>query len=88
MADPRENPETDVYAEPRRQLLQLEAEIQATGRDYHRIVHEGADHFHELHRQAAKHVDESNVDEYVEQKSALAKMLDRHALSSSRVAKL
>lgn len=88
MSDPRENPETDVYADARRQLLQIEAEIQATGRDYYRIVHEGAQHFGELHKRAAKQIDEGNVDEYVEQAHAMATMTDRHAVKSSRVAKL
>lgn len=87
MADPRENPETDVLAEPRRQLLQLEAEIQQTGRDYHRIVHEGTAHFQALHQKAAEHLDEDTVDEFVEQGHALASMQDRHATAASRASK-
>lgn len=88
MLDPRDKPEEDAYAEPRRQLCQLEAEIKATGRDYDRIVREGADHFQALHRKAMEHLDESNVDEYVGQAHALSTMVDRHATASSRASKL
>lgn len=87
MIDPRENPETDELAEPRRLLLQIEAEIQQTGQDYHRIVHEGATHFQALHRRAGEHLDEHTVDEAVEQASALARMRDRHALKAGRASK-
>jgi glutamine synthetase type III len=82
MIDPRENPDTDELAEPRRQLLQIEAEIQQTQGDYRRIVHEGSGHFRELHRKAQDHLDLDNVDEYVEQAHALGRMVDRHATAA------
>lgn len=88
MIDPREDPETDTLAEPRRQLCQIEAEIQKAGSDYDRIVREGAAHFQALHRRAAEHLDEDTVDEFVEQGHALARMQDRHAQAASRAAKL
>ena len=88
MNDPREDAKTDTFADARRQLCQLEGEIKATGRDYDRIVREGADHFQALHQKAAGHLDESTVDEYVGQTNALAVMQDRHATAASRAAKL
>ena len=88
MDDPREDPKTDTFADARRQLCQLEGEIKATGRDYDRIVREGAGHFQALHQKAAKHLDENTVDEYVEQANALAVMQDRHATAAALAAKL
>lgn len=87
MIDPREDPKTDQFAEPRRLLCQIEAEIGQTEQTYKRIVDEGADHFHELHRRAQDHLDENNVDEYVAQATALATMRDRHAQAVSRFSK-
>lgn len=79
MTDPREDAATDTLAEPRRLLCQIQAEIDQTGRTYHRIVHEGAEHFQTLQRKAQEHLNENTVDEYVEQGNALHTMLERHA---------
>jgi hypothetical protein len=78
--------EDPQVADARRQLLTIEAEIQNTGRDYHRIVTEGANHFGELHQRAMQHLDEDNIDEFVQQGAALAHMQDRHTLNASRYA--
>lgn len=83
MMDPREEPQTDTLAEPRRLLLQIQAEIDQTGRTYHRIVHEGTEHFQALQRKAQEHLDENTVDEYVEQGNALHAMLERHAQAAA-----
>ena len=78
--------EDPQVADARRQLMQIEAEIQTTGRDYHRIVTDGANHFGELQAKIRPHVTEDNVDEYVGQAAALVHMQDRHALNASRYA--
>lgn len=79
-------PDPDPLAPARQQLLQLEAEIQDTGAQYHRVLTQGVDHFHAKHRRMLDQLDEGTVDEYLAQQGALAALQDRHADAARRYA--